>query len=75
MDILAPLTVVGIVLIVGIVFALFPRWGIRAICRCARSYMEEDLSGDPAQVMAVRFYGLAAVGLGLYALYQVVQAL
>jgi hypothetical protein len=37
--------------------------------------MKEDLSSDPVYVMAFRFYGLAAVGLGLYTLYQVLQAL
>jgi hypothetical protein len=75
MDILVSLIVAGIALVFGLVFALFPRWGIRVVCRSARSYMSEDLSTDPAQVIAFRIYGIAAGGLGLYALYQVIQAL
>lgn len=75
MNITVPLFVVFLVLVLGLLFALFPRWGMRAVCRCARSYMREDLSSDPVHVMAFRFYGLAAVGLGLYALYQIIQAI
>jgi hypothetical protein len=66
---------VFLVLILGLIFALFPRWGMRVVCRCARSYMSEDLSSDPAYVIAFRFYGLAAAGLGFYALYQVFQTI
>ena len=73
MNIIASLAVVLLVLVIGLVFALFPRWGIRVVCRCARSYMNEDLSSDPAYLLAFRFYGIAAAGLGLYALYQVLQ--
>ena len=73
MNIAMSLIICAIVLIVGLVFALFPRWGMRVVSRCASSYMGEDLSGDPTQVMAFRFYGIAAVGLGAYALYQVIQ--
>jgi hypothetical protein len=74
MNIAVSLVVVLLVLVLGLVFALFPRWGMRVVCRCARSYMNEDLSSDPAYVLAFRFYGIAAAGLGLYALYQVLQA-
>ena len=74
MNITASLVVVLLVLVIGLVFALFPRWGMRVVCRCARSYMNEDLSSDPAYVLAFRFYGIAAAALGLYALYQVLQA-
>ena len=48
---------------------------MKMVCRCASSYMREDLSSDPAYVISFRFYGLAAVGLGFYALYQVFQAI
>jgi hypothetical protein len=75
MNVVISLTVVSIVLVLGLVFALFPGWGMRLVCRCARSYMNEDLSSDPAYVTAFRFYGLAAAGLGLYALYQVLGSL
>ena len=75
MNIAVSLVVVLIVLFFGLVFALFPRWGMKMVCRSARSYMNEDLSSDPVYVLAFRFYGIAAVGLGLYALYQVLQAL
>jgi hypothetical protein len=37
--------------------------------------MSADLSSDPVYVIAFRFYGIAAAGLGLYALYQVFQAI
>ncbi|MDT8396742.1 MAG: hypothetical protein RRA32_09915, partial [bacterium] len=73
MDITISLVICSIVLIPGLVFALFPRWGMRAVCRCASSYLREDLSSDPYHVMAFRFYGIAAAGLGAYALFQVVQ--
>lgn len=75
MNIAVSLIVVLIVLVVGLLFAFFPRWGMRVVSRCARSYMNEDLSSDPVYVLAFRFYGIAAIGLGLYALYQVLQAL
>jgi len=75
MNIAVSLIVVLVVLIVGLVFALFPRWGMRIVCRSASAYMIEALSSDPVHLLAFRFYGLAAVGLGLYALYQVLQAL
>ena len=74
MNIAVSLVVVLLVLVLGLVFTLFPRWGMRVVCRCARSYMNEDLSSDPSYVLAFRFYGIAAAGLGLYALYQVLQA-
>ncbi len=75
MNIAVSLVVVLMVLFFGLVFAMFPRWGMRLVCRCAGSYMKEDLSSDPVYVLAFRFYGIAAVGLGLYALYQILQAL
>ena len=75
MNIIVPLVLVSIVLFLGIVFALFPRWWMRVLCRCARTYMAEDLSADPTYVLAFRFYGLAAVGLAGYALFQILQAL
>lgn len=73
MNIIVSLVVVLFVLVLGLVFALFPRWGMRVISRGARSYMKEDLSSDMSYVIAFRFYGIAAAGLGLYALYQVLQ--
>jgi len=75
MDIFISLVVSAGVLLLGIIFALFPRWGMKVICRCARSYMKEDLSSDPAYVTAFRFYGIAAAGLGSYALFQVLKVL
>jgi hypothetical protein len=75
MNIIVSLVVVLLVLVSGLVFALFPRWGMKVISRGARSYMNEDLSADPTLVLLFRFYGIAAVGLGLYALYQVIQAM
>jgi hypothetical protein len=75
MDIAMSLVICSIVLIIGFVFALFPRWCLRMFSRSARSYMSEDLSADPVQVLAFRFYGVAAVGLGVYVLYQVLQAM
>ena len=75
MNVLISLIIVAIVLVIGLVFAFFPKWGMRVVCRCASSYMNEDLSSDPAYVMAFRFYGIAGAGLGFYALYQVLQAL
>ena len=75
MNLLISLIVVAIVLGLGLVFALFPRWGVRVVCRCARSYMNEDLSSDPVYVLSFRFYGIAAIGLGFYALYQIFQSI
>jgi hypothetical protein len=73
MNIAVSLVICSLVLITGFVFALFPRWCLRVVSRGARSYMSEDLSADPVQVLAFRFYGIAAMGLGVYALFQVVQ--
>jgi hypothetical protein len=75
MDIAVSLVVASLALVIGLVFALFPSWGVKMVCRCASSYMKEDLSSDPVYVISFRFYGLAAAGLGLYALYQVFQAI
>jgi uncharacterized membrane protein YedE/YeeE len=75
MNIFVPLIISAFALLVGIIFALFPRWWMDVVCHCARSYMNEDLSSDPSYVLAFRFYGIAATGLGLYALYQVLRAL
>ncbi|UCG39034.1 MAG: hypothetical protein JSV00_02010 [bacterium] len=68
---IVPLAVSAIVFGIGIVFALFPRWGMGLVSRCARSYMRADLASDPLYVLSFRFYGVAAAGLGLYALWQV----
>jgi len=73
MNVAVSLIICMAVILIGLLFALFPRWWMRVVSRGARSYMSEDLSSDPTHVMAFRFYGLAAVGLGLYALFQVVQ--
>ena len=73
MNILISLILSAAVLILGLTFALFPKWGLKIICRCAQSYMMEDLTSDPSYVIGIRFYGAAAVALGLYALYQVVM--
>lgn len=75
MDITISLIITGIVLAAGLVFTFAPLWGIRVVCRCARSYMKEDLSVQPAHVLAFRFYGIAAAALGLYALYQILQTI
>lgn len=72
MNILVSLILSAGVVILGLTFALFPKWGLKVICRCAKSYMTEDLSSDPSYVIGIRFYGIAAVVLGLYALYQVI---
>lgn len=74
MNTLVPLAVSILVLVLGAVFCLFPRWGMKLVCRCARSYMKADLASDPVHVLAFRLYGLAAAGLGTYALYQVIQS-
>ncbi|MGD8353181.1 MAG: hypothetical protein PVJ01_03370 [Pseudomonadota bacterium] len=75
MNIIISLIVTGIVLAAGLVFTFAPVWGIRIVCRCARSYMKEDLSVEPAQVLAFRFYGIAAAALGFYALFQILQTI
>jgi hypothetical protein len=75
MNIAMSLFICSIILIIGFVFALFPRWCLRMVSRSASSYMSGDLSADPVQVLAFRFYGIAALGLGVYALYQVLQAM
>ncbi len=75
MDIAVSLVVASLALVLGLVFAIFPRWGMKVVSRCASSYMSADLSSDPVYVIAFRFYGIAAAGLGLYALYQVFQAI
>ena len=74
MDVVVSLVLSSLVFLVGLFFALWPRWGMKVVCRCARSYMAEDLTRDAAQVLAFRFYGGAAAVLGIYALYQVLQA-
>jgi uncharacterized membrane protein SpoIIM required for sporulation len=72
MNIAMSLVICSLALIIGFIFALFPRWCLRVVSRGASSYMSEDLSADPVQVLVFRFYGIAAVGLSAYALYQVV---
>jgi hypothetical protein len=71
MDTLIPLVVSLTVAVIGLVFALFPRWIIQMVHRHASSYLKEDLSGDPTYIYMFRFFGIAAVLLGLYALWQV----
>jgi len=71
MDFYVPLGIALLVTGIGVFCALFPRVVVRMVCRHASSYMKEDLSVEPVYVYMFRFYGLAAVGLGLYALYQV----
>ncbi len=72
MNILVSLILSAAVVILGLTFALFPKWGLKVICRCAQTYMMEDLTSDPSYVIGIRFYGIAAVALGLYALYQII---
>ncbi|UCF31616.1 MAG: hypothetical protein JSV26_04165 [bacterium] len=72
MDILISLIVSGVVILLGALCLLFPRWVISMVCRHASSYMKEDLSADPTYIYMFRFYGAAAALLGLYALFQVV---
>ena len=71
MDTLVSVTISVLVLLLGLLIMLFPRVTLRVICRCARSYLKDDLSTDPYHIWSIRFYGLAAAGLGAYALYQV----
>ncbi len=71
MDLYVPLFIALLALTLGVLGAVFPAWVIKIVCRHASSYMKEDLTTDPAYVFMFRFYGIAAAGLGLYALYQV----
>ncbi|MFV1956198.1 MAG: hypothetical protein ACC669_00335 [bacterium] len=71
MDLYVSLAIALLVLTLGVLCAIFPRWVVQIVCRHASSYMKEDLTTDPMYIFMFRFYGLAAAGLGLYALYQV----
>ncbi len=75
MNIAVSLAVALLVLVIGLTFALFPRWWMRVVYRSSRSYMKEDMFSDSTPMLAFRFYGITAIGLGLYVLYQVLQAL
>ncbi len=71
MDFYIPLIIALLALVIGGVFALLPKMVIRIVCQHASAYMKEDLTTDPTYIFMFRFYGIAAAGLGLYALYQV----
>ncbi len=71
MDFYIPLIIALLALTLGVVCAVFPRWVLQIVCRHASAYMKEDLTTDPTFIFMFRFYGIAASGLGLYALYQV----
>ncbi len=71
MDYYVSLAIALLALTLGVLCAIFPRWVLQVVCRHASAYMKEDLTADPTYIYMFRFYGLAAAGLGLYALYQV----
>jgi hypothetical protein len=73
LNFIIPLIISLFVVILGIFCAIFPRWVIRVACRTASAYMNEDLTSDITYIYMFRFYGVAAAGLGLYALYQVIS--
>jgi len=63
-----------LVLIIGAVFVVFPDRILRIAARGSKSYMPEDvLNSDPAFTAMFRAFGIAAIGLGLYMLYQIFQ--
>jgi len=72
LNFIIPLVISLFVLIVGVFFAIFPKWVIRVASKTASAYMNEDLTSDVTYIYMFRFYGVAAAGLGLYALYQVI---
>jgi len=71
MDLYISLAIALLVLTLGVLCAIFPKRVVQLVCRHASAYMKEDLTTDPTYIFMFRFYGIAAAGLGLYALYQV----
>lgn len=74
MDKALALVLSAIVLCVGVFFSVFPDRILKAAARGSRSYMpEEGLTSDPAFSWMLRVFGIAAIGLSVYMLYQIVQ--
>ncbi len=73
LNFIIPLIISLLVLILGVFFALFPKWVVRLACKNASAYMKEDLTSDITYIYMFRFYGVAGAGLGLYMLYQVLS--
>jgi hypothetical protein len=63
-----------LVLIIGAVFVVFPDRILRIAARGSKSYMPEDgLTSDPVYSLMFRAFGIAAIGLGLYMVYQLLR--
>jgi uncharacterized membrane protein YedE/YeeE len=73
MNVAVSLIICAIIFILGLIFALFPRWWMKMVCHNASSYMKEDLASDPLYVMSFRVYGIAAMCLAVYILFQVIE--
>lgn len=74
MDLIVSLVMTVLVFIIGLVFVLFPNKILKAAARGAKSYMpEEGLTSDPTYSFMFRAFGVSAILLSLYMLYQIVD--
>ena len=72
MDLIVSLVLTVLTLIVGVIFVIFPDKVLRVAARGSRSYMpEEVLTSDPVFSPMFRAFGIAAIALGLYMVYQI----
>ena len=74
MDVAVSLAFAALTFIIGVGFAVFPDKVLKAAARGSRSYMaEEVLTSDPVFSLMFRAFGIAAIALSLYMLYQLLQ--
>ncbi len=74
MDLIVSLVLTVLTLIIGVIFVIFPDRILRIAARGSRSYMpEEGLTSDPVFSLMFRAFGIAAIALSLYMLYQLLQ--
>lgn len=72
MDLIVSLAMTALTFIVGLIFAIFPNKVLKAAARGAKSYMpEEGLTSDPTYSFTFRAFGVSAIILSLYMLYQI----
>lgn len=71
MDLIVSLAMTALTFIIGLLFVIFPNKVLKAAARGAKSYMpEEALTSDPTYSFMFRAFGVSAILLSLYMLYQ-----
>jgi len=72
MDLIVSLAMTALTFIIGLICVIFPNTILKVAARGSKSYMpEEGLTSDPTYSLMFRAFGVSAIILSLYMLYQI----